>query len=52
MIELIWVSVEERKNWTKDRNPGGRESVLPTLIECVLPDRYDLNQPSACLLIP
>ena len=31
---------------------AGCESVLPTLTECVLPDRYDLNQPSASSLIP
>ena len=30
---------------------AGWESVLPTLTECVLPDRYDLNQPSASSLI-
>ena len=49
-----WVSVEREKNWNKDGNWGtpywsaaGCESVLPALIECVLPDRYDLNQPSA-----
>ena len=54
-----WVGVKGKKNWTKDTALGtpcsratGFESVLPTLTECVLPDRYDLNQPSASSLIP
>ena len=32
-----------KKNWTKDGalgTPAGRESVLPILTECVLPDTY------------
>ena len=52
-----WVGVKEKKNWTKDGALGdpmlkGNRSVLPTLTECVLPDRYDLNQLSASSLIP
>ena len=54
-----WVGVKGEKNWTKDRALGDPmlkgnriESVLPTLTECVLPDRYDLNQLSASSLIP
>ena len=55
-----WVGVERKKELDQGRSPGGPhigratgcESVLPTLTECVLPDRYDLNQPSASSLIP
>ena len=59
MIELI--GLVERENRIGPRtepwgtpywNAAGCKSVLPTLTECVLPDRYDLNQPSASSLIP
>ena len=36
------------KSVTQNRRSSGWDGVLPTLTEC---DRYDLNQPSASLLI-
>ena len=54
-----WVGVEEKRIEPRTEPWGtpywratGCESVLPTLTECVLPNRYDLNKPSASSLIP
>ena len=46
--------LEARNLTTTPPSPpaAGCESVLPTLTECVLPNRYDLNQPSTRSLIP
>ena len=59
MIELIGLVYREKRigprmePWgTPYWSAAGCERVLPTLTECVLPDRYDLNQPSASSLIP
>ena len=59
MIELIGLVQREKRigprtePWgTPYQSAAGSKSVLPTLTECVLPDRYDLNQPRASSLIP
>ena len=59
MIELIGFIYREKRigpstepwgipNWSA----AGCERVLPTLTECIIPDKYDLNKPSASSLIP